>query len=1004
MQLFSFLAICGVAVVTGQAVDGDGVTAIPNPVVISGQPPAELTTVQCDVDNCISCHLENQCQSCADGFSANGTVVGVCEACTVDNCATCEQGISNCSFCMEGYYIADGACTSCSVDGCGECYIDDDGAEVCDVCMEGYYSASGGCTACGDNCDNCAEVDPNGIAGGCLECSDGYEVSPITGECAEIGTDCGDNCLVCEENAQCKTCEDGYSVQLFSDGIRSGCAPCPTNCKSCADADTCDECMTDYIYDDYSGSCATQDQIYANVCDCRTTVNNGCTCPGDETTSKDGCCDMGGMCDANDPDGVCATYNQDVCTEFENCAYCFGQSYCGSCDIGYYKSEGRAFGDCLPLPTGWDLDLCAVETLYNDECDCSCGGVDPECAAHTVSNCDDTGDQVYCDASGECAVCTLEGCAFCANGDAGSSECQECLDGYDLNETSATCVACEVEGCSSCQAGLPFNADNQTSTDEVVVCKVCMDGYYGSIDGSCTACTAENCEQCNEDTCNKCMDGYVLDDTEGTCSNCGDHCLQCGASSCNRCESGYEVVNGVCGKSNEDCGNNCDTCQRGGQCKVCDTGYWVGAGTNGKCASCIENCQTCRDGESCTTCDDSYSFQIDIGECVPQGNCLADVCDCRESENNGCTCIEDETSAKFQCCNADCGLCSDHCADYDDQPCTDFDNCAYCFGQDFCMECKDGFYQAVVDGDCLALPVGWDLDLCDVNTLKNNQCDCECGGYDPECDDEPAEGCPSGDYCDSTGACAECTTAGCMHCSNGDANSDGTCLECTDGHYMTDDGECMDCSLEGCAVCLVAEGVNTTFSCKQCADGYYSTFEDLCAVCDISDCATCEIDGTCGECEDGFALIDGACVACGDNCLDCTGDTSSCKRCADGYEVVTDGSCGQVDNDCGNNCFACGAQGICKTCMNTYYKNTDSECVACMDNCGSCSNADTCNECESGYGYTDAGGCEAYSDAAEYCANKIRDGEFSEGTECVCLGWECAAKVDTTEAPLALRR
>ena len=989
MKFFGLLAVCGLAVVAGQ-------TTIP--------PPVELTTVSCDVDNCQACQEADVCVSCSEGYSANGTVAGACEACTVSDCSNCENDKDVCDLCMEGYLFSsdDNSCTVCSTTGCGNCYLDTSGNEICDSCAQGYFTSNGACAECGENCATCADVDPNGVSGGCLECDDTYEPQ-LDGTCVLIGEDCGTNCLVCEENAQCKTCKDGYSVMLFADNIRSGCSACPTNCKSCADANTCDECMDDFIYDDTSGSCATQEQIYANVCDCRTTVQDGCTCPGDETTSKNGCCDMGGLCSADNVDGVCSTYNNNVCSDFDNCAYCFGQSFCGECDIGYYKAEGRAFGDCLPLPTGWDTDLCALDTLYNDECECGCGGVDPECAAHTVSNCDDFGDQVYCDASGECAACDLEGCAYCANGDDGATMCQECMDGYDFNITTSTCVECAIDGCSSCQEGLGLDADNNVVS--TTVCKSCMDGYFGGVDGVCSQCVADNCEQCSEDTCNKCMDGYVLDEETGTCGNCGDNCLQCGANSCNRCASGYEVVKGACQKSGSDCGDNCLTCQRGGQCKICEAGFWVGAGTNGKCAVCIDNCETCRDGESCTACADGYSFEIEVELCVPEGNCLADVCDCRQSDNSGCTCLEDEDSAKLGCCNKDCGLCSDHCATYDDQPCTDFDNCEYCYGQDFCMECKEGFYQLVADGECLALPEGWDLDLCDVNTLKNSQCDCECGGYDSECDGEPAEGCASGKYCASDGTCTTCSTAGCAHCSNGDANSDGTCLECTDGHYMTDDGVCMDCSLEGCAVCLLQDGVNATFSCKQCVDGYYSNSDDLCASCDIDNCMTCELDGSCGECEDGYALIGGSCSACGDNCLDCTGDTSTCKRCDDGYEIaVADGTCGSVGNDCGINCYICGAQGICKQCMNMFYKDTDSECQPCMDNCATCSNGETCNECESGYGYTDTSGCEAYSDAVDFCATKIRDGEYSEGTECQCTQWECAAKVDTTEAPLNLRR
>jgi len=659
------------------------------------------------------------------------------------------------------------------------------------------------------------------------------------------------------------------------------------------------------------------------------------------------------------------------------------------------------------------LDTCDISLLYDDQCDCGCGGVDPECVAHQVINCDTTDGGVYCDADATCAECTIDGCLYCENGDS-PSECHECMDGYDLSEDSTTCVKCDIDGCSSCQDGVTI-VDGQVVVG--VTCKSCLDGYYGSIsDGSCTACDDSNCQQCSATACNKCMDGFSLDAETGTCNTCSENCLQCGATQCNRCETGFQIVSGACVADN-DCGDNCATCQRGSQCKICESGYYVGAGTNGKCVSCIDNCNSCRDGDSCAVCADGYFYDIDTGSCVPEGECLADNCDCRDTseaaDNAGCICLEDESTAKFGCCNKDCGLCSDHCADYDGSPCTDFDNCDYCFGQSFCTTCSEGYYQQEIHGDCIALPDGWDTDLCALSLLNNNECNCECGGYDPDCDEEPADDCDDFQYCSSSGTCSDCNLAGCDHCTNGleHETDSGTCLECTDGHYLTDDGVCMDCDLEGCAVCLLAEGGGgdqtstddpNSYSCKECSDGYYMNNNDLCSTCDITDCAVCSLDGSCEECDNGYSLSDGSCVGCIDNCIDCTGDVDSCKRCSDNFEVLEDGTCGEIDNDCDANCLVCGAQGICKQCMNTYYKDSSSACQACMDNCGSCTSDSTCSECTSGYGF-DNGQCSPYSDALEYCDLQIKDNVFSEGTVCVCEGWECAAVEDTTTTTLNVR-
>ena len=1014
MKIFALVAACALTFVSGQTppvgpggVDGDGVTATIPPPRVSGDAPG-FTTVSCEVENCEMCLEVDVCQACSEGFSANHTgTTGLCTPCAIDDCSICDDGPDRCELCVPGSRLVTTTdttsatvqtCVACEIAGCADCDLQND-IEVCLACEEGFFTAAdGSCSECGENCVDCAAVDSLGNTAGCLDCADGYEPE-IDGSCGLIGSDCGTFCLECEEHNQCKTCQDGYSVMLFNNGQSSGCAPCPLNCASCSDANTCDECEPNFVADDISGSCATQDQVAANVCDCRTTANNGCTCPGDEAESKNGCCDAGGICDPNDPEGVCSLYNNDVCTDFENCAYCFGQSFCGHCDIGYYKSEGRPWGDCIALPAGWDTSLCSTDLLYNDQCECGCGGVDPECVEHKVDNCE--GDAVYCDADGACAVCEIEGCAYCANGDDGASVCLECADGYDLNDGD-TCDICDIDGCASCQSGMVFNAETG-SVDETTICRTCMDGYYSSVaDGSCIACGADNCEQCSPDGCNKCLDGFSLDDSTGTCNSCGANCLQCGALQCNRCKVGYEVLNGACAATGQDCGNNCATCQRGGQCKICEPGYYVGAGTNGKCVACIDNCATCRDGESCTSCEEGYNYDINEFACMVSGDCLADICDCRSDTNNGCTCLENEGTAKLGCCNSDCGVCSDLCATYNNEPCTDFDNCEYCFEQTYCMECSEGYYQPDYHGDCVALPDGWDLELCGLSMLNNKQCDCECGGYDAECDEYPADGCDDGEYCASDATCTACTAcslAGCAHCSNGEGHVEGTCLECTDGHYQDDSGSCNDCNLDGCATCLAA---GDEFTCKECTDGYYMNSNDLCAACTITECAVCNLEGACEECNDGFSLSSGECTGCPQNCLDCTGDVDSCKRCADGYEVLTDGSCGQLENDCGDNCLVCGAQGICKQCLNSYYRNSNSVCTSCMDNCGACNSGTTCNDCEVGYGWEDSSStCAAYTDPLEYCAAQIRDGVLSAGAECECTNWECAEK---SETPVRLRR
>ena len=299
MKLLSLLFVTGLALTSAQGepvndddqtrqtiggVDGDG-DGEGNPPTLDPNDPAlsndnAPTQAACNVENCITCLEENVCSACELNFAADAD--GKCVSCEIDSCAVCDGSPSTCSECIEGYRVesitgtttigADGvvldtevSCIECTITNCGQCIVDNDGIETCDTCAEGAYKTDeGACESCGENCLECASVDVEGNIGGCLQCSDDLEVD-IDGSCVASDETCNSHCLECEGRGQCKTCEDGYSVQLYNNGESTGCAPCPPNCASCADSTTCDVCEDDFILDDVSGSCATQDQVYANV-------------------------------------------------------------------------------------------------------------------------------------------------------------------------------------------------------------------------------------------------------------------------------------------------------------------------------------------------------------------------------------------------------------------------------------------------------------------------------------------------------------------------------------------------------------------------------------------------------------------------------------------------------------------------------------------------------------------------------------------------------------------
>lgn len=97
-----------------------------------------------------------------------------------------------------------------------------------------------------------------------------------------------------------------------------------------------------------------------------------------------------------------------------------------------------------------------------------------------------------------------------------------------------------------------------------------------------------------------------------------------------------------------------------------------------------------------------------------------------------------------------------------------------------------------------------------------------------------------------------------------------------------------------------------------------------CNVVGIQNCGKCDLPGmTCAFCADNFVLAADykSCIACDPNCLDCvldsTGKIGMCQLCAPGYEVKSDGTCGQCES-------------FCATCTFTDAAETKTDCLACF--------------------------------------------------------------------------
>ncbi|ESU37895.1 Variant-specific surface protein, partial [Giardia duodenalis] len=398
------------------------------------------------------CVTEETCKT-GNTHYADDTEPKTCKTCaegTFNECATCEKG-------------ADGAvaCKTCenqkkvqpNKKGCVEsCPLNSNEEKTSGVCecVEGYVleEAGTGCTKKPDpqcntpGCKTCSE--PKTSKEVCTECEDPKALTP-TGQCIYgcehlegyyAGTNeegkkackkCEvENCLLCNENGQCKTCKDGY----YKSG--AACAKCDTSCKTCANGNSngCTSCepgtALSYEGAGNTGTCKPECKPGANNCEkCELTVDGTAYC------SK---CKEAGQFPQN---GVCsaAAGKAITCTTQ-------GSGVCNKCANGFLRMNGGCYettkfpgksvckevlqnGDtCQTLADGYKLDNGALTT-------CSVGC--KTCTSNTVCTECMYG---YAKTGNECKVCTT-GCATCAGS---ASNCDICSTGYYKYKNA--CVSC----------------------------------------------------------------------------------------------------------------------------------------------------------------------------------------------------------------------------------------------------------------------------------------------------------------------------------------------------------------------------------------------------------------------------------------------------------------------------------------------------------------------------------------------------------------------------------
>ncbi|KAE8301267.1 VSP [Giardia duodenalis] len=256
---------------------------------------------KCEVENCLLCNGQGQCETCKDGYYKSGAACAKCDT----SCKTCANGNSNgCTSCESSKALSyegegTGTCKpGCepNANNCEKCELTVDGTAYCSKCKDAsQFPQNGVCSAAAGKAITCT-TQRDGV---CNKCANGF--LRMNGGCYETTKFPGKS--VCKEVLQngdtCQTLADGYKLD------NGALTTCSAGCKTCTSNTVCTECM--YGYAKTNNEC--------KVC------TTGCaTCAG--STSNCDICSTGYYksgstcvsCTANTADGTI--------TGVANCANC----------------------------------------------------------------------------------------------------------------------------------------------------------------------------------------------------------------------------------------------------------------------------------------------------------------------------------------------------------------------------------------------------------------------------------------------------------------------------------------------------------------------------------------------------------------------------------------------------------------------------------------------------------------------------------------------------------
>ena len=573
-------------------------------------------------NNCVAC--PSTCKGCKEGACLNGSCPKYCQTCSSK---------TSCTACISGYYLDTSNCFQCNP-RCKDCNSKD----LCLSCFETQVFSNGYC--CEPNCISCTHEK-------CWACLDGFLLQGIqclpcpsecsnckNGKCQKIK--CPDSCKECDNEGNCLRCIPGFFLD------RSGnCGPCGERCEICDYPTICKICKPNYtLINGYccDDGCSICDENVCWKCQAGYELVQG-------KPQKIKCCDHCDVCYSNSictscekgyyttKEGICAKYpcyNQCVdcdskkCIKCDNyyelvdgscqkikcydeCLDCISKDFCYVCQEGYYAENGlcqkircsdncdscKSSDYCVQCKSGYYLNTknaCVICSKNCNECNqygctlCSSGytSINGFCCTKYTTKCNEI-ESLSCQtgyllSSGKCVDCPSS-CTSCSN-----SQCIVTV------ACPSNCISCGKDGkCSVCTIGYFVESDACTkclsqclSCISIKKCTACNFGYTLKSDFCCPS----QCKTCDEKKCLTCEVGYIYDGT--SCNPCPATCSSCSDGKC---------------ISSKNCGKKCLSCYSSTNCTVCETGFWLSAGS---CIQCKDKCKVCDSLGKCTSCETNY--------------------------------------------------------------------------------------------------------------------------------------------------------------------------------------------------------------------------------------------------------------------------------------------------------------------------------------------------------------------------------------------------------------